>query len=159
MVQQRSLEPRLTPPCHHLATRCLPPVGAASRHTHCHQTAHPGAPYRHATWLPWKVVEAKRGALLRSFVGRQADGDADSEWAATHNINPLWYQVDRVIAHSRGGGSKGGSKGSSKGGSPARYLVKWAGLEYSECTWEEEAEVTRDGAGKVGGWCLKAVVT
>jgi hypothetical protein len=46
-------------------------------------------------------------------------------------------QVDRIVAEYR----------SPKGG--RQYLVKWCGLEYVDATWETEAEVARDGAGKV----------
>lgn len=35
------------------------------------------------------------------------------------------------------------------------YLVKWCGLEYVDCTWETEEEVTRDGAGRVSGACRR----
>ena len=30
-----------------------------------------------------------------------------------------------------------------------RYLVKWAGLEYSDSTWETKEEIRRDKKGRV----------
>lgn len=52
-----------------------------------------GRPYRAAVWLPAAVVEAKRAALLRNFLGRHAGGEVDNDWADNNNINPLWYKV------------------------------------------------------------------
>jgi hypothetical protein len=50
----------------------------------------------------------------------------------------LLLQVDRVLESY-----------TYKTGRSPQYLVKWAGLEYSWATWEEEEEVTRDGCGRV----------
>jgi chromodomain-helicase-DNA-binding protein 1 len=59
-------------------------------------------------------------------------------------------QVERVVAERDGGGKCGG----------AAYLVKWEGLPYAECTWEEEQDVSavrKDtrGAALARVWLVK----
>lgn len=49
----------------------------------------------------------------------------------------LCAQIDRIVSEYKAPRS------------PTQYLVKWCGLEYSECTWETQEEICRDGAGQV----------
>jgi len=50
-----------------------------------------GKSYRAAVWLPAKVVEAKRGQLLRNFLNKVAAGEVES--SPDDAIDPVWYQV------------------------------------------------------------------
>jgi hypothetical protein len=60
--------------------------------------------------------------------------------------------VERVIARRQvrrdGGKQRGKQSGSCKAaGGGWEYLVKWLGLDYTECTWESEQALKDDQVG------------
>ena len=57
----------------------------------------------------------------------------DDEMA--EGIRPAWLEVERVIAERQAG------TGGSGDGARMQYLCKWRDLPYSNCTWEEEADI------------------
>ncbi|WIA09219.1 hypothetical protein OEZ85_008629 [Tetradesmus obliquus] len=92
-----------------------------------------GKSFRVAVWAPSAVVEkAGKATLLRNFITKQ-----NTEGSAQVDIDPRWYQVERVLeeyVHRKGG--------------EREYLVKWSNLDYSDATWELEEELARDGQGR-----------
>lgn len=60
-------------------------------------------------------------------------------------VKPSWLEVERVIAERPAGGSSaaaaaaGGASAAAAAGS--QLLCKWRELPYSECTWEDEADI------------------
>ena len=49
-------------------------------------------------------------------------------------IKPAWLEVERVIAERQAGTGVGGE-------ARMQYLCKWRDLPYSNCTWEDEADI------------------
>lgn len=65
-------------------------------------------------------------------------------------VKPSWLEVERVLAErpaagtSAGGGSSAAAAAAAGRGPPAagsQLLCKWRELPYSECTWEDEADI------------------
>lgn len=58
--------------------------------------------------------------------------------------NKFLQVIERVIAHqiSRSQGENEGTE----------YFVKWCGLPYSECTWEEEHLIARQFQDKINAY-------
>jgi hypothetical protein len=56
-------------------------------------------------------------------------------------------QIDRIVSEYR------------HARKATEYLVKWRGLEYTECTWESEEEICRDGQGKVSSMVVATCAT
>ncbi|KAK6105519.1 SNF2 N-terminal domain family protein [Brugia pahangi] len=68
----------------------------------------------------------------------------DCEQQMNDELNEQYKVIERVIAHqiSR-------SQGESEG---TEYFVKWCGLPYSECTWEEEHLIKRQFQDKIDAY-------
>lgn len=117
---------------------------------------------------------------------------ADDE--LVEGVKPAWLEVERVIAErtvgSGGGGAAAAAAGAGAGdaheggggdaavpprlqyGQHKQYLCKWRELPYSECTWEEESDISeyrhliqqyrwgspryRSAAGNRGSRCSRA---
>ncbi|KAG2496454.1 hypothetical protein HYH03_005678 [Edaphochlamys debaryana] len=77
-----------------------------------------GVSYRRTVHVSRERLERERLPLLRAYSARESHTEVDQDWR----------KVDRVIA-SR----------TVKGG--RQLLVKWRGLEYTDSTWEDEAEL------------------
>ena len=65
-------------------------------------------------------------------------------------VKPSWLEVGRVLAErpaagtSASGRSAAATAAAARGGPPApgsQLLCKWRELPYSECTWEDEADI------------------
>uniref|UniRef100_A0A915PHJ3 Chromodomain-helicase-DNA-binding protein 1 n=1 Tax=Setaria digitata TaxID=48799 RepID=A0A915PHJ3_9BILA len=69
----------------------------------------------------------------------------DCEQQMNDELNEQYKVIERVIAHqiSR-------SQGETEG---TEYFVKWCGLPYSECTWEEEHLIARQFQDKIDSYC------
>ncbi|VDK84847.1 unnamed protein product [Litomosoides sigmodontis] len=68
----------------------------------------------------------------------------DCEQQMNDELNEQYKVIERVIAHqiSRSQGENEGTE----------YFVKWCGLPYSECTWEEEHLITRQSQDKIDAY-------
>ncbi|GAA0152154.1 chromatin/chromatin-binding, or -regulatory protein [Lithospermum erythrorhizon] len=92
-----------------------------------------GLSYLHCTWVPEKefIKAYKANPRLKTKVNnfhRQMSsmGNAEDDYVA---IRPEWTTVDRIIA--------------CKGNDEEReYFVKWKELQYDECSWESESDIS-----------------
>lgn len=81
--------------------------------------------FRRSKWLTAEEVEADGNLssnVLKKFLKRLKEGDDIDTGYKTY------YNPNRVIAHRNVGGF-------------TEYLVKWEGLQYSEASWESEADL------------------
>lgn len=105
--------------------------------------------YLHVEWVPRARLEADRTnrARVQKWLKNPPVFDPEEPVdpsyieARTPPCDPSWgwfsptAQVDRVIA----------KKTSVRQGKPVtKYLVKWAGLQYAEATWELAEDVKED---------------
>ena len=90
--------------------------------------------YREAKWLTMAEVVALGGERKAINFSKRLDaGEQDDDLPEGHDFNPDYTVVERVVM----------ARGSPKHGRPI-YLVKWQGLGYDECTWEEEQGLRND---------------
>lgn len=109
-----------------------------------------GLAYIHCEWVQERQLAAYHPGLLRHFLRREGlaawgkggeqaaeeeeeDGeegeevfDVDEEYV--NGVRPEWRKAQRVIASRTKRGLE-------------EFLVKWSGLPYSECTWEELQDI------------------
>ncbi|KAL6759847.1 SNF2 family N-terminal domain-containing protein [Haematococcus lacustris] len=117
------------------------------------------AAYTHCSWEPpaaleplpgykrvinyMKKVDQEMAELARGAVSREEQELRDVERVMEEQLVAQHSQVERVVAE-RGpdddgddsGGEGAAGAGQAGTGRVARFLVKWEGLPYSECTWE-----------------------
>ncbi|GIL52295.1 hypothetical protein Vafri_8203 [Volvox africanus] len=141
-----------------------------------------GESYMHCTWEPeedmakmYRMFPAIKAKVQRFWKLRESreveEREAEEAGEYLHGVNPLWLEVDRILAEqpseqpvgtsgkNRGGntaaggggggatGGSGGGSGGKKAGSGSRtmqmeYLVKWKDLGYDQCTWERESDIS-----------------
>ena len=101
--------------------------------------------YKHCAWVDERLLmafddaHAVKGAITR-FCKKNPLSSASPTPAVAENedgslvqledgqyFNPDYLQVDRIISRQR-----------------EEYYVKWKGLGYDECTWEEGADIAND---------------
>ena len=104
------------------AMHCRRPCNGSARHAPCSPLLTSSRCWRLLTGPP-----CPPRPLLQSDYGELVDG-----------VQPEWLEVERVIAE-RQAGVGGGSP--SSGGARQQFLCKWRELPYSECTWEDEADI------------------
>ncbi|EFJ45932.1 hypothetical protein VOLCADRAFT_30242, partial [Volvox carteri f. nagariensis] len=104
-----------------------------------------GESYLHCSWEPEEGLakmyrvrgvvcvcwggggEGEGGRGLRE--SREAEErEAEETGEYVHGVNPLWLEVDRILAEQ-------------KGRAQMEYLVKWKDLGYDQCTWELESDI------------------
>ncbi|KAL5724023.1 DNA helicase [Ranunculus cassubicifolius] len=90
-----------------------------------------GLSYLHCTWVPEKeFIKAFRSnsrlkTKLNNF-NRNSANNSEDEFVA---IRPEWTTVDRILA-------------SRDNGNETEYFVKWKELQYDECYWEFESDIS-----------------
>lgn len=89
----------------------------------------PGRSYRDLRWESRSVLQEYKPGLLRSFLKRQEAGEPAGE-----EPDPQWQDIESILCR-RG----------------AKYLVKWRGLGYSDCTWEQAGQLASE-ADKARGF-------
>ncbi|GLI68202.1 hypothetical protein VaNZ11_012548, partial [Volvox africanus] len=127
-----------------------------------------GESYMHCTWEPeedmakmyrmFPAIKAKVQRFWKLRESREAEErEAEEAGEYLHGVNPLWLEVDRILAQQPSeqpvgttgknrGGNTGGSGGKKAGGGSRtmqmEYLVKWKDLGYDQCTWELESDIS-----------------
>jgi chromodomain-helicase-DNA-binding protein 4 len=109
-----------------------------------------GKSYMHCMWLDEEAIlevasrmEKAAGNVLRrkldKFLSqksnqasglRRGDDEEEEEDQRVNGIDPQWLCVDRVISER------------SSSSSLSELLIKWKGLGYDHCTWEEESSLS-----------------
>eukprot|EP00892_Ulva_mutabilis_P003926 jgi/Ulvmu1/1905/UM012_0064.1 len=95
--------------------------------------------YVHAQWVPEAMLVAATKFMppiktkYRNFLQRvkltggvEALAEADESNGLEHGVSPDWTVAERIIAFDESDGTA---------------LVKWKGLDYDECTWEEPEDI------------------
>lgn len=82
----------------------------------------------HDEWVNerWLYQTAKSHFSFYQHKHLTQTGEDPEYDAVMENVNSLWTQVDRIVDHDKIGRGK------------MQYLVKWKGLGYEECEWEED---------------------
>jgi hypothetical protein len=97
-----------------------------------------GKSYAHCTWIDRDELLQHPGGdrQLSLFLARARSTPLTESLSlsglltfADDDFCPGWLAVDRIIAHDGD-----------------HYLVKWCGLEYDECSWEDEADISDKAA-------------
>eukprot|EP00047_Mylnosiga_fluctuans_P013516 m.31933 g.31933 ORF g.31933 m.31933 type:complete len:1607 (-) comp4940_c0_seq1:166-4986(-) len=78
----------------------------------------------HNAWVPQAWLDLIAKHKLRGFRRRMNDGTVPLDYQA----NPALTELERIVA-------------SRKGRDGTDFLVKWAGLYYDGCTWEDESDI------------------
>lgn len=83
-----------------------------------------GTSYRRTKWVDREdLVAVGKQSLVRGYDKRLEQGRIDPYGDLEEGVHPEWCRVERILT----------SRETDDG---TQYLVKWCGLNYSNCTWE-----------------------
>lgn len=86
-----------------------------------------GKSYRKAEWVDRDDLFAmEKGSLIRGYEKRLEQGKVDPYGDLEDGIHPDWLVAEKIVTENTKRGE---------------YLVKWCGLNYSECTWESPEDL------------------
>jgi SNF2 family DNA or RNA helicase len=81
-----------------------------------------GKSYRKTEWVDRDDLFAMdKGSLIRGYEKRLEQGKVDPYGDLEDGIHPDWLVAEKIVTENT---------------KTQEYLVKWCGLNYSECTWE-----------------------
>eukprot|EP00912_Choanoflagellata_sp_UC4_P001129 UC4_evm1s704 len=86
--------------------------------------------YWHARWAHVSQVRAAAPELIKKFWEKKAKKKPLSRDQLPRGVNADWFSIDKVLSIRE---NLDGPE----------YLIKWKGLPYSRCTWENAVDITR----------------